>query len=145
MNAGICSRREADEMIKAGVITVNDKIVTEMGYKVQSGDVVKYNNETLRGEQLVYVLLNKPKDFITTTDDPEERKTVMSLIANAGKERVYPVGRLDHNTTGLLLFTNDGDLVMKTNASGALKYKSVSGRTRQVIENIRHGQNHWRC
>lgn len=112
-NAGICSRREADEMIKAGVITVNDKIVTEMGYKVQSGDVVKYNNETLRGEQLVYVLLNKPKDFITTTDDPEERKTVMSLIANAGKERVYPVGRLDRNTTGLLLFTNDGDLARK--------------------------------
>ena len=112
-NAGICSRREADEMIKAGVITVNGEVVSEMGYKVQPGDVVKYNNETLRGERLVYILLNKPKDFITTTDDPEERKTVMSLIANAGKERVYPVGRLDRNTTGILLFTNDGDLARK--------------------------------
>ncbi|MBK9541443.1 MAG: RNA-binding S4 domain-containing protein [Bacteroidetes bacterium] len=112
-NAGICSRREADEMIKAGVITVNGEVVVEMGYKVQPGDVVKYNNETLRGERLVYILLNKPKDFITTTDDPEERKTVMSLIASAGKERVYPVGRLDRNTTGLLLFTNDGDLARK--------------------------------
>ena len=100
-------------MIKAGVITVNGEVVVEMGYKVQPGDVVKYNNETLRGERLVYILLNKPKDFITTTDDPEERKTVMSLIASAGKERVYPVGRLDRNTTGLLLFTNDGDLARK--------------------------------
>lgn len=100
-------------MIKAGVITVNGEVVSEMGYKVQPGDVVKYNNETLRGERLVYILLNKPKDFITTTDDPEERKTVMSLIANAGKERVYPVGRLDRNTTGILLFTNDGDLARK--------------------------------
>ena len=112
-NAGICSRREADEMIKVGVITVNGEVITEMGYKVQSGDVVKYNNETLRGERLVYILLNKPKDFITTTDDPEERKTVMNLIAKACKERVYPVGRLDRNTTGVLLFTNDGDMARK--------------------------------
>lgn len=112
-NAGICSRREADEMIKAGVITVNGEFITEMGYKVQQGDVVKYNNETLRGERLIYILLNKPKDFITTTDDPEERKTVMNLIAKACKERVYPVGRLDRNTTGVLLFTNDGDIARK--------------------------------
>ncbi len=112
-NAGICSRREADEMIKVGVISVNGEIITEMGYKVQHGDVVKYNNETLRGERLVYILLNKPKDFITTTDDPEERKTVMNLIAKACKERVYPVGRLDRNTTGVLLFTNDGDIARK--------------------------------
>ncbi len=112
-NAGICSRREADEMIKVGVITVNGEVITEMGYKVQSGDIVKYNNETLRGERLVYILLNKPKDFITTTDDPEERKTVMNLIAKACKERVYPVGRLDRNTTGVLLFTNDGDIARK--------------------------------
>ena len=112
-NAGICSRREADEMIKVGVITVNGEIITEMGYKIQHGDVVKYNNETLRGERLVYILLNKPKDFITTTDDPEERKTVMNLIAKACKERVYPVGRLDRNTTGVLLFTNDGDIARK--------------------------------
>jgi len=112
-NAGICSRREADEMIKVGVITVNGEVITEMGYKIQSGDIVKYNNETLRGERLVYILLNKPKDFITTTDDPEERKTVMNLIAKACKERVYPVGRLDRNTTGVLLFTNDGDIARK--------------------------------
>jgi len=84
-----------------------------MGFKVQAGDVVKYNGEILRGEKLVYILLNKPKDFITTTDDPEERKTVMNLIAKAGKERVYPVGRLDRNTTGVLLFTNDGDLAKR--------------------------------
>ncbi len=109
-NAGICSRREADELIEAGVVSVNGKVVTEMGYQVMPGDSVKYNNELLRGERLVYILLNKPKDFITTTDDPEDRKTVMGLIAKACKERVYPVGRLDRNTTGVLLFTNDGDL-----------------------------------
>jgi 23S rRNA pseudouridine2605 synthase len=112
-NAGICSRREADELIAAGVVSVNGNVITEMGYKVMPGDSVKYNNELLRSEQLVYILLNKPKDFITTTDDPENRKTVMSLIARAGKERVYPVGRLDRNTTGVLLFTNDGDLAKK--------------------------------
>ncbi len=112
-NAGICSRRQADELIAAGVVSVNGEIVTEMGYKVREGDVVKYNNETLRGERPVYILLNKPKDFITTTDDPDERKTVMSLIAKAGRERVYPVGRLDRNTTGVLLFTNDGELATR--------------------------------
>ena len=112
-NAGICSRREADEMIEAGVISVNGEVITEMGYKVMPGDAVKYNNELLRGERMVYILLNKPKDFITTTDDPEDRKTVMNLIAKACKERVYPVGRLDRNTTGVLLFTNDGDLAKK--------------------------------
>ena len=112
-NAGICSRREADELITAGVVTVNGTVITEMGHKVMPGDSVKYNNQLLRSEALVYILLNKPKDFITTTDDPENRKTVMSLIAKAGKERVYPVGRLDRNTTGVLLFTNDGDLAKK--------------------------------
>ncbi|REJ82983.1 MAG: pseudouridine synthase [Bacteroidetes bacterium] len=112
-NAGICSRREADEMIEAGVISVNGKVITEMGYKVSPGDVVRYNNSVLKGEKLVYLLLNKPKDFITTTDDPEERKTVMHLIENACKERVYPVGRLDRNTSGVLLFTNDGELATR--------------------------------
>lgn len=112
-NAGVCSRREADELITAGVVSVNGEIVTEMGYKVRPEDVVRYNDAVLRGERLSYVLLNKPKDFITTTDDPEERKTVMNLIAGAGKERIYPVGRLDRNTTGVLLFTNDGDLARK--------------------------------
>ena len=112
-NAGICSRREADDLIAAGVVSVNGKVVTEMGYKVMPDDQVKYNNELLRSENMVYILLNKPKDFITTTDDPEDRKTVMNLIAKACKERVYPVGRLDRNTTGVLLFTNDGDLAKK--------------------------------
>lgn len=112
-NAGICSRREADEMIAAGVISVNGQVVTEMGYKVQPGDEVRYNNETLRSERLMYLLVNKPKDYITTVDDPDNRKTVMSLVSNACKERVYPVGRLDRNTTGLLLFTNDGELARR--------------------------------
>ena len=112
-NSGVCSRRDADKLIEAGEITVNGKIVTEMGHKVGAGDVVKYNNKLLNPEKMVYVLLNKPKDFLTTMDDPQGRKTVMSLIKNAGSERAYPVGRLDRNTTGLLLFTNDGDLAKK--------------------------------
>lgn len=108
--AGICSRREADELIEAGVISVNGEVITEMGFKVKPGDDVRYNGERIRNEKPVYVLLNKPKDYITTAEDPEGRKTVMELIAGACDERVYPVGRLDRNTTGLLLFTNDGDL-----------------------------------
>lgn len=112
-NSGVCSRRDADKLIEAGEVTVNDKVVTEMGHKVGTGDVVKHNGKLLNPEKLVYVLLNKPKDFLTTMDDPQGRKTVMTLIKNAGSERVYPVGRLDRNTTGLLLFTNDGDLAKK--------------------------------
>ena len=112
-NCGICSRREADELIKAGVISVNGTVITEMGYKVNPGDEVRYNNSLLRGERPVYLLLNKPKDFITTVEDPGNRRTVMELISGACKERVYPVGRLDRNTTGVLLFTNDGDLARK--------------------------------
>ncbi|MCB0805741.1 MAG: rRNA pseudouridine synthase [Bacteroidales bacterium] len=112
-NAGICSRREADELIKAGVIRVNGEVVTSLGTKVLPGDKVQYENQTLKTEKKYYVLLNKPKDFITTTDDPFERKTVMNLIKSACRERIYPVGRLDKNTTGLLLFTNDGDLAKK--------------------------------
>ena len=112
-NAGICSRREADQLIAAGRIKVNDAIITEMGHKVKPGEKVYYNGKLLSREKMVYVLLNKPKDFITTTSDPEERKTVMQLVANACDERIYPVGRLDRNTTGLLLFTNDGDLSKK--------------------------------
>jgi len=108
--AGICSRREADDMIAAGVISVNGTVITELGAKVSLEDDVRYNGERIRNEKLVYVLLNKPKDYITTMEDPESRKTVMELVANACKERIYPVGRLDRNTTGLLLFTNDGDL-----------------------------------
>ena len=112
-NCGICSRREADDLIKAGVISVNGNIITEMGYQVNPGDEVRYNNEILRGEKLVYLLLNKPKDYITTVDDPSQRHTVMELISGACRERIYPVGRLDRNTTGVLLFTNDGELVRR--------------------------------
>ncbi|HWK56609.1 MAG TPA: pseudouridine synthase [Parapedobacter sp.] len=113
-NAGICSRRKADELIEAGVITVNGNVVTELGSKVDPAkDEVRYNGERLRREKMVYVLLNKPKDYITTTDDPQERRTVMQLVAKATRERIYPVGRLDRNTTGLLLLTNDGSLAEK--------------------------------
>jgi len=112
-NAGICSRREADELIASGVISVNGKIITQLGTKINPSDSVQFGGETLRKEKPVFLLLNKPKDYITTTDDPEDRKTVMALIKNACKERIYPVGRLDRATTGLLLFTNDGELAKK--------------------------------
>lgn len=112
-NAGICSRREADVLIKTGVVEVNGKIVTEMGYKVRPGDEVKYDGATIQSEKKQYVLLNKPKNFITTMFDPQGRKTAYELVANACKERIYPVGRLDRNTTGVLLFTNDGDMAKK--------------------------------
>jgi 23S rRNA pseudouridine2605 synthase len=112
-NSGICSRREADELIEAGAVSVNGKIITELGFKVRPGDKVNYGGETLNREKKVYLLLNKPKDYITTTDDPEKRKTVMELLKGACKERVYPVGRLDRATTGLLLFTNDGELAKR--------------------------------
>jgi len=112
-NSGVGSRREADEYIKMGLVTVNGETITEMGHKVKPTDDIRYEGRRLKAEPMVYILLNKPKGFITTTDDPEERKTVMDLVANACKERVYPVGRLDRNTTGLLLITNDGDLADK--------------------------------
>ena len=121
-NAGICSRREADDLISSGQISVNGKIVAEMGYKVRPTDVVKYGKKALNPEKMVYILINKPKDYITTTDDPEERKTVLDLIKGACSERVYPVGRLDRNTTGLLLLTNDGELAEKlTHPSSGIK------------------------
>lgn len=110
-NAGICSRRKADELIEAGVVSVNGKVINELGFKVDPyKDEVRYNGELLKREKRVYVLLNKPKDYITTTEDPQERKTVMHLVEKASRERIYPVGRLDRNTTGLLLMTNDGEL-----------------------------------
>jgi 23S rRNA pseudouridine2605 synthase len=112
-NAGVCSRREADTLITNGVIKVNGKIVIELGTKVMPGDVVLYDGERLVNEKKVYVLMNKPKDYITTTDDPQQRKTVLHLLGNAFKERLYPVGRLDRNTTGLLLLTNDGEMTKK--------------------------------
>ena len=112
-NAGIASRREADTLIKSGVVKVNGVTITEMGFKIKAGDTVIYGDAPVKSERKVYLLLNKPKDYITTVDDPQERKTVMELIAGACRERVYPVGRLDRNTTGLLLFTNDGELTKK--------------------------------
>jgi 23S rRNA pseudouridine2605 synthase len=113
-NAGICSRRKADELIAAGVVSVNGVVVSELGHKVDpQKDEIRYNGETLKREKMVYVLLNKPKDYITTTEDPQERRTVMHLVEKASRERIYPIGRLDRNTTGLLLMTNDGDLADK--------------------------------
>ncbi len=112
-NSGICSRREADNLIEAGAISINGVVVTELGTKVQPTDKIKYGDQTLSREKPRYVLLNKPKGFITTTDDPDNRKTVMNLVAKACRERIYPIGRLDRNTTGLLLFTNDGDMAKK--------------------------------
>lgn len=112
-NSGMCSRREADVMIQNGVVMVNDKILDEVGYRVQPNDVVKFDGRTIIPEKPVYLLLNKPKDYITTSEDPQGRKTVMALIQGACKERVFPVGRLDRNTTGLLLFTNDGEIADK--------------------------------
>ncbi|MEL6539350.1 MAG: pseudouridine synthase [Bacteroidota bacterium] len=112
-NAGICSRRTADRLIQAGHITVNGQPVTTLGYKVTAHDVVHYRGRRLRAEKLVYVLLNKPKDYITTAKDPQGRKTVLDLTQSACTERIFPVGRLDRNTTGLLLLTNDGDLAKK--------------------------------
>jgi 23S rRNA pseudouridine2605 synthase len=109
----VASRREADDLIKAGVVTLNGKVVTELGTKVRPGDKVHYGGQRLSMEQKRYVLLNKPKDFITTTDDPQDRRTVMALVENACPERLYPVGRLDRNTTGVLLMTNDGDLAKR--------------------------------
>ena len=112
-HAGICSRRDADALIADGMVTVNGKIITEMGFKVGPGDDVRYAGERLKSERKVYVLLNKPKGFITTVDDEKARKTVMDLVANACKERIYPVGRLDRGTTGVLLLTNDGAMAKK--------------------------------
>lgn len=112
-NSGICSRREADKLIAAGVVSVNGEIVTELGTKVSSKDDVRYDGERINPETPRYVLLNKPKDYITTMKDPQGRKTVMTLVRKACKERIFPVGRLDRHTTGLLLFTNDGDLAKK--------------------------------
>ena len=122
-NAGVCSRREADEFIAAGVVSVNGEIVTELGTKIKRTDEVKFHEEPVTVERKVYVLLNKPKDCVTTSDDPQERKTVMHCVKDACKERIYPVGRLDRNTTGVLLLTNDGDLASKLTHPKYLKKK----------------------
>lgn len=143
-NAGIASRREADELIKSGLAEVNGKVITEMGYKVQPGDVVKFDGKVISAEKNVYILLNKPKGFITTTKDEKNRKTVMDLVANATTARIFPVGRLDRQTTGLLLFTNDGYLTKKlTHPSHSVKkvyhVKLNKKLTTADLEEIRKG------
>ncbi len=143
-NAGICSRREADEFIEAGVVTVNGEVVTEMGVKVSRQDEVRFHNEPVTLEQKVYVLLNKPKDYVTTIDDPQQRKTVMDLVKGACPERIYPVGRLDRNTTGVLLLTNDGALASKLTHPKYLKKKVYhvfldKGITAYDMQQIRNG------
>ena len=122
-NAGVCSRREADEFITAGVVSVNGEVVTELGTKIKRGDEVKFHDQTVSIERKIYVLLNKPKDTVTTSDDPQARRTVMDLVKGACDERIYPVGRLDRNTTGVLLLTNDGDLASKLTHPKFLKKK----------------------
>ena len=143
-HAGICSRREADMHIKIGSVKVNNKVMTEMGYKVKPTDEVQFDGQRLKAEKPTYVLLNKPKGFLATTRDEKGRKTVMDLVANATKARIVPVGRLDRPTTGLLLFTNDGDLAKKlTHPSTGVKKlyhvvldKNVNG---QHLQNIKEG------
>ena len=122
-NAGVCSRREADEFITAGGVSVNGEVVTELGTKIKRGDEVKFHDQTVSIERKIYVLLNKPKDTVTTSDDPQARRTVMDLVKGACNERIYPVGRLDRNTTGVLLLTNDGDLASKLTHPKYLKKK----------------------
>ena len=134
-NAGVCSRREADEFITAGVVSVNGVIVTELGTKIKRTDEVKFHDEPVSIERKAYVLLNKPKDCVTTSDDPQERKTVMDFVKGACKERIYPVGRLDRNTTGVLLLTNDGDI-----HADAISYASDTDKSQVGIE-IHSGKN----
>lgn len=122
-NAGICSRREADEFITAGVVTVNGQVITELGTKIKYGDEIKFHDQTISIERKIYILLNKPKDTVTTSDDPQSRRTVLDLVKGACPERIYPVGRLDRNTTGVLLLTNDGDLASKLTHPKFMKKK----------------------
>lgn len=143
-NAGICSRRDADLLIEEGKIKINGKVVTELGSKVEREDEVRFNDKVISPQNYVYVLLNKPKDYITTMDDPQERRTVMQLIEGACDERIYPVGRLDRQTTGLLLFTNDGELSQKlTHPSYKIKKIYQVGLdkpiTKQHLEDIASG------
>ena len=143
-NAGVCSRREADEFIQAGVVTVNGEVVTELGTKILRSDEVKFHDAPVTLEKKVYVLLNKPKDYVTTSDDPQQRKTVMDLVKDVCPERIYPVGRLDRNTTGVLLLTNDGDLASKLTHPKFLKKKVYhvhldKNLTAHDMEQIREG------
>lgn len=125
-NAGICSRRDADKLISAGLVTINGEVISELGTKVNPGDDVRYNGERINSEKKVYILMNKPKDYITTLEDPHAKKIVTELFRNKVKERVYPVGRLDRHTTGVLLFTNDGELSSRLTHPGFNKKKIYS-------------------
>ena len=143
-NAGVCSRREADEFITAGVVTVNGEVVSELGTKIKRGDKVMFHDQPVNIERKIYILLNKPKDTVTTSDDPQARKTVLDLVKNACPERIYPVGRLDRNTTGVLLLTNDGDLASKLTHPKFLKKKIYQVHldkklTRADMDQIAHG------
>ena len=122
-NAGVCSRREADSFIEAGVVSVNGQVVTELGTKVKRSDAVLFHDQLVSIEKKVYILLNKPKDCVTTVEDPQDRKTVMDYVKGACRERIYPVGRLDRNTTGVLLLTNDGELASKLTHPQYMKKK----------------------
>lgn len=132
-NAGVCSRRDADKYIEAGVVCVNGQVITELGAKVLRSDEVKFHDNVVRIEKKVYVLLNKPKGYVTTSEDPQNRKTVMDLVQNACPERIYPVGRLDRNTTGVLLLTNDGELASKLTHPKFLKKKIYHVTTDQNV------------
>jgi 23S rRNA pseudouridine2605 synthase len=143
-DAGVCSRREADKLITSNQIFVNDVAVTELGYKVKPTDVVRYNKKVLKRERFIYILLNKPKDVITTSSDEQGRRTVLDMIKDACNERIYPVGRLDRNTTGLLLLTNDGDLTTKLthpkyNIAKIYLAEFEKGVTPEIIEQLRQG------
>ena len=143
-NSGICSRREADKLIADGEVKVNGEVVTSMGYKVTSKDTVTFKGKEISAEKKVYVLLNKPKGFVTTLDDPHAEKTVISLVQNACKERIYPVGRLDKDTTGLLLFTNDGELTKKLTHPSYEKKKIYhvfldKEFSQEHLEQVQHG------
>lgn len=132
-NAGVCSRREADEFITAGVVSVNGVVVTELGTKVKRGDEVRFHEQPVSIERKIYILLNKPKDYVTTVEDPQDRKTVMDLVKGACKERIYPVGRLDRNTTGVLLLTNDGEMAAKLTHPSFMKKKVYHARLDKAI------------
>ena len=139
-NAGVCSRREADELITKGLVKVNGEVVTELGVKITAKDTVEYNDKVVTSERKIYILLNKPKDCVTTSDDPNGRKTVMDIVKGACEERIYPVGRLDRNTTGVLLLTNDGDLASKLTHPKFVKKKIYQVWTDKPIseEDMQH-------
>ncbi|MFA6128101.1 MAG: pseudouridine synthase [Bacteroidales bacterium] len=143
-SSGICSRRDADDLISRGVVEINGVKITELGTQVHQGDIVKVNGKTIRNERKVYIILNKPKDTLTTTDDPEGRRTVLDLVQNATSERIFPVGRLDRNTTGVLLLTNDGELASKLThpkykVKKVYEVRTAQNMTEEMLETLVKG------